>query len=157
GPGALAWLKLGWGRRDDGSDAPRSNGSRTLGDTVTYSRDAQYRQGLRLGAGELAWGAEWARAERDGTLATPGTRRSDIAEQHDDRSRQAWLGWRQPLTGSLLLDGQLAWQDYDKDKRYLSTLTSGAQVFTLSNLRDGYQRDRVNPRLGLAWTLSPGF
>ncbi|CAN5257692.1 FecR domain-containing protein [soil metagenome] len=177
GPESQAWLKIGMGRNTDLSNdvvngtgtINRGNFYATVQSVKPEQRDLQFRHTFALNMlNELSWGAEFGHMEKfsdytsDVYYHLPGTTvlANRATENSHERSRNFWVSNRFRFDDRLILQGDLAWQNF----MHNSTIgTTEYQVFTNGQVigAKGVQAETLDrsvlaPRVGASYAVGSG-
>ncbi len=168
-PESQAWFKVGAGetRSHVGGEiispvlgsflGVSSTGEITAHQSNVRVHDWQWRHSIDMGAHRVSWGAEYGYQDKPVSLAMAFFP-FDVTLSEDTRytSRDAYVSDRFRINDQLMLQGDLAWQAYDKHfERVTGIDFFGIPIGSDPESDDKHFRE-LNPRLGAAWQVQPG-
>lgn len=169
-PDSQLWLKLGQGDERASSDTSVGNGDATAPQVnlTTFSieprqQDAQLRHTFAANRQhEISWGLELGQIDDRSVFGQEqyfhpagSTAATDRVIRNDsDRSTDLWLSDRFQVTPALLLQGDLAYQHYRKNRD--STAIVDLVPPLQANQQETFGQSRLAPRLGTQYSVAPG-
>jgi Flp pilus assembly protein TadD len=166
GPQDQAWLKVGSGNESSTAQQISTVGPQTktsIIQTQPEQHDLQFRHAFAANEQhEISWGVEFGQMKKItqtqetafhlGLKPVPWDRLGDTRDQ--DRSRDFWLSERFSASERFNLQGDLAWQQYSKNRDMVDFYNIVPPV--TKSLTENYERAFLAPRLGAAYALGGG-